>query len=97
MKFNFTIEPFLVKSAITTINQILRSLNFETHKALRYDPKGVMHQRRMDMNFKGYDVDQDEVLETLANTYLFEQIEVGDRSNNNNERSNPRKAINNQT
>ena len=99
MKFNFTIEPFVVKStyAIIAIDQILRSMNFETDKALRYDPKGVMHQRRMDMNFKGYDVDQDEVLVALANTDLFEQLEVGDRSNNSSERSSLGKATDNQT
>ena len=98
MKFNFTIEPFVVKSAyaITAIEQILRSMNFETDKALRYDPKGVMHQRRMDMSLKGYDANQDEVLATLANTDLFEQLEVGDRSSNNSERSNPGKATYNQ-
>ena len=46
MKFNFTIEPFVVKStyAIIVIDQILRTMNFETDKALRYDPKGIMHQ-----------------------------------------------------
>ena len=45
MKFNFTIEPFVVKFAyvITAIDQILRSMNFENDKALRYDPKGMMH------------------------------------------------------
>lgn len=49
------------------------------------------------MNLKGYDVDQDEVLVALANTGLFEQLEVGDRSSNNSERSNQGKATNNQT
>ena len=99
MKFNFPIEPFVVKSAyaITDIDQILRSMNFETNKALTYDRKGVMHQRRMDMNFKGYDVDQDEVLAALANTDLFEQLEVGDGRNNNSERSNLGKATDNKT
>jgi hypothetical protein len=61
IKFNFTIEPFVVKYAyaIIAIDQILRSMSFETDKALRYDPKGVINQRRMDVNFKGYDDDQD--------------------------------------
>ena len=73
MKFNFTIEPFVVKSvsAITTIDQILRSMGFETNEAIRYDPEGLMNQRRMDRNFKGYDADQDEVLAALANTDIF--------------------------
>ena len=48
------------------------------------------------MNFEVYDGDQDEVLATLANTDLFEQIEVGDRSSKNSERSNSSKAIDNQ-
>ena len=55
MKFNFTLEPFVVKSAyaITVVDQIFRSMNFETDKALRYDPKRVIHQGRLDMNLKG--------------------------------------------
>ena len=44
------------------------------------------------MNLKGYDAEQDEVLASLANTDLLEQIEDGDRSNNNIERNNPDKA-----
>ena len=56
-----------------------------------------MHQRRMDMNFQGYDADQDEVLAALSNTRLFEQLEVGDRSSNNSERSDQGKATNIQT
>ena len=46
MKFIFTLEPFVVKSifAITTMDQIIRSMSFDTYKALRYDPNGVMHQ-----------------------------------------------------
>lgn len=71
-------------------------MNFETNKDFMYDTKGVMHQRRMDMNFKGYDANQDEVLVALANTDLFEQIEFGDRSSNSSERSNPGKATDNQ-
>lgn len=69
LKFVFTLEPFVVKSilAATTIDQIIRSMSFDTDKALRYDCRGIMHQRRIDMNFKGYDVEHDEVLVALAN------------------------------
>ena len=63
-------------------------MSFDIDKALRYDPKGVMHQRRIDMNFKGYEVEQDEVLVSLANTDLFEQVEVGYGSSNSSEKSN---------
>ena len=98
MKFNFTLEPFVIKStyAITVVDQILRSMNFETDKVLRYDPKKIFHQRKLDMNFKGYDADQDEVLAALANTDLFEQIEVGDGNSSSSKRSNPGKATKNQ-
>lgn len=61
MKFIFTLEPFVVKFvfAITAIDQIIRSMRFEKDKALRYDPKGIMHQSRINISFKGYDTDQD--------------------------------------
>ena len=97
MKFKFTLEPFVVKSAyaITVVDQILRSMNFETDKALKYDPKRVIHQRILDMNLKGYDVDRDEVLVALANTNLLEQLEVGDRNSSNSERNNPDEAAKN--
>ena len=74
LKFVFTLEPFVVKSilAATIIDQIMRSMSFDTDKALRYDPMGIMHQRRLEMNFKGYDVEHDEVLAALANTNLLE-------------------------
>ena len=74
MKFVFTLETFVVKSifVVIAIDQIIRSMSFDTDKALRYDPKGVMHQRRIDMNFKGYEAEQDDVLAALANTDLFE-------------------------
>ena len=39
------------------------------------------------MNFKGYDVERDEVLATLANTDLLEKIECGNGSSNNQNQS----------
>ena len=49
LKFVFTLEPFVVKFvfAVNIIDQILRSMGFEIDKSLRYDPKGIMNQRRM--------------------------------------------------
>ena len=84
LKFVFTLEPFVVKFVFTAniINQILRSMHFETDKSLRYDPKGIMNQRRMEANFKGCDVEQDEVLVALANTNLLEAIESANGSSN---------------
>ena len=36
MKFNFTLEPFVVRSvyAITVVDQILKNMNFQTHRSL---------------------------------------------------------------
>ena len=89
MKFNFTLEPFVVKfvCAILVIDQIMKSMSFDTDKALRYEPKGVMHQRRIDMNFKGYEAEQDEVLAALANIDFLEQIESVNGSKNNHNQS----------
>lgn len=89
MKFNFTLEPFMVKSvsAISVIDQIMKCMSFDTDKALRYDPNRVLHQRRLDVNLSGYEVEHDEVLVALANTNLFEQVEIGDGSSNNSERN----------
>ena len=77
LKFVFTLEPFVVKSVLVAnmLDQILRSMGFENDKALRYDPKGVMNQRRMEASFRGYDVEQDEVLDALANTDFLKTVE----------------------
>ena len=52
-------EPFVVKSVLATnvLDQVLRSMGFVSDKALRYDPKGVMNQRRMEANFRGYEAE----------------------------------------
>lgn len=47
-------------------------MNFDTDKALRYDPNKVLHQKRLNVNLKGYEAEHDEVLVALANTNLFE-------------------------
>ena len=73
-------------SPILVIDQIM-SMIFDTNKALRYDPSKVLHQRRLDVNLRGYEAEHDEVLATLANTDLFEQIEVGIGSSNSSERN----------
>ena len=74
MKFNFTLEPFVVKSisTISVIDQIMKSMSFDIDKALRYDPNRILHQRRLDVNLNGYEAEHDEVLVALANTNLFE-------------------------
>ena len=98
MNFNFTLEPFVVRSiyVIIVVDQILESMNFQNDKSLRYDRKKVIHQRRLDMNLKGYEAEQDEVLVALANTNLLEKIEDGDRNNSSSGRNNPDKITKDQ-
>ena len=64
IKFKFTLEPFVVESVyvVTIIDQIMESMQFQTNKSLRYDPKKVIHQRKIDVNLRGYEAYQDEVL-----------------------------------
>ena len=99
IRFKYTLEPFVVKfvAAISVIDQILKNMNFDSNKALRYDPNKVLHQRRINMNFKGYEAEHDEVLAALANIDLFEKIRVGNDSSNNSERNSPDKATSKQT
>ena len=82
LKFVFTMEPFVVKSvlAANVLDQVLRSMGFESDKALRYDPKGVMNQRRMEASFRGYEAEQDEVLAALANTDFLETVDSANGS-----------------
>ena len=49
------------------------------------------------MNFRGYYVEHDKVLAALANTDLLGQIEIGNGSSSNGDRSNQEKAIVKQT
>ena len=82
LKFVFTMEPFVVKSvlAANVLDQVLRSMGFESDKTLRYDPKGIMNQRRMEANFRGYEAEQDEVLAALANTDFLETVDSANGS-----------------
>ena len=62
-------------------------MGFENDKALRYDPKGVMNQRRMEANFRGYEAEQDEVLAALANTDFLETVESANGSSDEHDQN----------
>jgi len=49
------------------------------------------------MNFKGYDVEHDEVLATLAKTDLLEQVELGNGSSSNGNQSSQNQKLIKQT
>ena len=72
-------------------------MRFDTNKVLTYDPNKVLHQRRLDVNLRGYEAEHDEVLATLANTDLLEQVELGNGSNNNGDQSNQNQVVIKQT
>lgn len=95
MKFKLTLVPFVVKSVhvITDIDQIMKNVNFQTNKSLRYDPKKVIHQRKLDVNLSGYEVEQDEVLAALANTDFLEQMGDDDNNSSSSERINKDKVV----
>ena len=73
---------------VTIIYQIMESMNFQTYKSLRYDPKKVIHQRNLDVNLAGYEAEQDEVLATLANTDLLEKMGDDDIHSSSSDRIN---------
>ena len=79
----------MVKSVLAAniLDQILKSMGFESDKALRYDPKGIINQRRMDAGFRGYDAEQDEVLAALANSDILEPVNSEDGSSRADEKS----------
>ena len=49
MKFKYTIEPFVVNSttALTIVRNILKSMNFQVDKKVKYDPKHIISQRKV--------------------------------------------------
>ena len=95
IKFKFTLQPFEVESVyvVTIIDQIMEIMKLQTYKSLRYDPRKVIHQRKIDVNLKGYEADHDEVLDALANTDLLEQMGDDDKHSNNSDIINPDKAV----
>ena len=75
MKFRYTIEPFVVNStsAITIVQNILRSMNFQFDKKTKYDPKHVISQRKAFFKIGAYEHQEDEELEAKANHSYTEQ------------------------
>ena len=49
MKFKYTIEPFVVNSTfgLIVIWNILKSMNFQSDKKAKYDPKHIISQRKL--------------------------------------------------
>ena len=71
----------------------MRSMNFQIDKGLRYDPKKVIHQRKMDVNLSGYEGEQDGVLVALANSDFLEQMGDNDNNDSSSDIVNPNKVV----
>ena len=52
IKFKYTIEPFVASDnvALQIIEDILKGMNFKKAQAINYDPKGIIHQRLMQIS-----------------------------------------------
>ena len=94
IKFKFTLEPFVVEfvATLTIIDRIMKSMCFQTDKGLRYDPKNIINQRKLEVNMSGYEAEQDEILVALANSDLLEQVEDNYNTDNGNDTINLDKA-----
>ena len=76
LKFKWIIEPFVRDffPALYKIEIILKSMGFLTDKDVKYDPKGIMDQRKVDAGIGHYNADPDELLAALANSDFLEPI-----------------------
>ena len=70
----------------------MKSMCFQTDKSLIYDPKKIIHQRKLDVNMSGYEVEQDEVLVALASSDFLEQVEHNDSNGSDSNMVNLDKA-----
>lgn len=85
MKFKYTIEPFVVNStaALTVVQYILKSMNFQADKKAKYDSKHIIYQRKLASRLGTYEHIEDEELEAKANhSYTRQDVEM---SNNGQE------------
>lgn len=76
LKFKWTVEPFVIDffPVLYKIEIILKIMGFLTDKVVKYDPKGIMDQRKEDAGIDHYNVDLDELLAALANSDFLEPI-----------------------
>ena len=75
MKFRYTIDPFVVisTSIVTVVQSILRSMNFQSNKKAKYDPKHIISQRKVASRLGTYEHQEDEELVVKTNQSYTEQ------------------------
>jgi hypothetical protein len=74
MKFKYTMEPFVVNttSSLSIIQNILKTMNFQFDKKLKYDPKHIISQRKTTSRMGTYEHKHDESLALMANKSYIE-------------------------
>ena len=74
MKFKYTMEPFVVNTtfSLLIIQNIIKSMNFQLDKKLKYDPKHIISQRKIDSRMGTYEHKEDEALTLMANKSYIE-------------------------
>ena len=74
MKFKYNMEPFVVNttSSLSIIQNILKSMNFQLDKKLKYDPKHIISQTKTTLRMGTYEHKEDEALALMANKSYIE-------------------------
>ena len=92
--FKFTLEPFVVESVVSLniIDKIMKSMCFQKDRSLKYYPKKIINQRKIEVNMSGYEAEQDEILVALANSDFLEQVEDKDSTGSGKDTINVDKA-----
>ena len=74
MKFKYTMELFVVNStyALSIVQAILKSMNFQLDKKTKYDPKHVISQRKASCKIGTYKHKDDGELEAKDNHIYIE-------------------------
>ena len=75
IKFRYTIEPFVVSSTsiVTIFQSIFRSMNFQSDKKAKYDPKHIIYQRQLASRLGTYEHQEDEELAARSNHSYTDQ------------------------
>ena len=87
LKFKWTVEPFVRDYflALYKIEAILKSMGFPTDRVVKYDPKGIINQRKIDAGIGHYNANPNELLAALVNCDFLEPItSIGFTDNTSN-------------
>ena len=96
MKFNYTIEPFVVNStaSLLVIQNIMKSMNFQLDKNINYDPKHIISQRKTSSRLGTYEHVENEVLALIANhNYIEKDVNMSSNEQEEDEGSEEKEMV----